>query len=1543
MKSINNIILTVTLSVICSIQAFGQNAGFTATSSTQGCSPLLVQFTSSDQSTNNTHSWDFGNGSGWINNAPINPSRVYTAPGTYTVKHKIGNSEVTKTDYITVYAAPTVNFTASSLSGCPPLSVTFNNTSTPGTPGSVSLSWVFGNGATPNTSTASSPTVVYNSGPNNVTLQVTNSKGCVQALTKNAYIDVLPVPDVNFSASQTDFCSAPASVSFTSTLSGSAPGPFNYLWDFGDGSPTSNSQNPSHTYTGPAPAQYTVKLTVSSSNGCSRTITKNAYIKLHKPAAAFTGPATGCLNTLIKFTNTGLTAGANYTWDFGDGSPLVIALDGYHRYTSPGTYTVKLQTAIAGCVSTVTHPITIRPKPNPTIIVTPDSLCPAPQSVTITTNPVMSSYDWLIETPGGLVNYTSTAPNIVYTANGHYDALVRVVDAYGCKDTVSKTNAIIIYPLNLFISANSHRAINPAISDSGCVPHKVNFKSKITRDSGFVYPYGVKTFSWKFGDGNTSTLQNPTHTYTDSGTFMVTLDILTNNGCTNHDTLYVKAGYKPVSDFTATPRVLCVKNSVIFTAHSTGNKPFIYKWFFGDGPPVFALDSVISHTYMCTDSFTVGLQTISNGCISDKEEKSKFIDVQAPCAKFKTKLDCDNRLRVFFENKSIGDSSRIWFFGDGITSTDYSPTHVYAAPGVYNIMLTTHNTTTNCRDTLMGAVEVGPNKVDVSADRTEICTADSINFHAYFLVNPNVIANNFKFYVNNVLMQDSPWPDFKYFFNNRGIYTVKVVSEDNEGCIDSVIKTDWITVGRPQANFVADTTLVCNPYTIKYTDLSTAGPGTNLTWRFWNFGSTATDTQTVWTNTVNKTYTVTGDFDVYLLVSDNLGCRDSIKLQQYTHVLKPVADYGMPNPACVGEAISFSDASTNAVKWEWTFGDGGTNNTTDNPSHVYYNKGSYNTQLIVTDTLGCRDTSAVKVITTVKPTADFNLSDSTSVCPPLIVDFDGSPSIGAVNYEWDFDDGSSKGQKKNHTVVYNAIKDYNVQLIITDNVGCKDTVVKHVQILGYAGAFEYTPMEGCSPLTVDFTSNVKGAIPTVVWDFGDGNTLLGSSTQPKVTYTYNTPGKYLPKMIFNNEMGCNISSDGLDTIIVDDVNADFETGPACEYSIVEFINKSTTVDAPLNKTLWTFHDGSFSAVSNPKRKYGAPDKYHVKLNIANARGCVDSIEKDIVIHTPQEASAGGDTIICLTDGATLMPSGGVSYQWSPGETLSCTNCTNPIATPKKKTVYTVISTDVNGCHDTAQTVVDIKTHVVSTVGEGAEICEGESATLYVTGAQTYMWTPSDRVDDPTSPAPKVSPVEDTRYLVVAYEGSCIPDSNLVKVIVHPKPTVGVKGEKQIVAGTSADLLASGKNIVRFLWSPSNTLSCSDCSDPVASPYKTTTYTVTVFSKYECVDSANATISVLCDESQLFIPNTFTPNGDGVNDVFMVRGSGISTLKAFRVYNRWGELLFERTNVNVNDKANGWDGNYNGVQLPPDVYVYTVEAYCENDELLKLKGDITILR
>lgn len=1564
---LKNCLVIFAILILGQYPAFAQpNPNFTP-SSTEGCNPLPVQFKSADST--GTHLWVFDNGN---QSTFPNPTATYTTPKTYTVTHTHTKNGVSasKTATITVHPSPVANFSASTTSVCPGTQVTFTFTGSLGVTGSANYSWVFGNSATPAVGSGSPVTTTYNNpGTNHVTLTVTNNKNCFASVTKQNYITVKEKPVINFTASpKNEFCASETpQVTFNPVVTGGATGPYTYSWQLGGpGNPTSTNTSPTHTYPGPAPAQYTVKLTVQSNNGCNETLTKNNYIKLYDPQASFTAPAKACVYTTVNFNNTSTPAGAGFTWHFGDGSNPQTGQHGAHMYHAPGVYTVKLIVTAGNCLDTATKVIEILPQPNPQIVTNPDSVCPAPQLVCYNTIPLMASYDWNIENENGIQTSTVPSPCVLFGKNGCWPAVLRVVDSNGCKDTVLHT--LVIHELNIVTKVNNKQTPYPEYSDSGCVPFRAAFTVGILKgdpllypcsDTSRIYPYGIKKVKWKFGNGDSSSSLYPVYTYTDSGHFKVTVEVETNNGCVIRDSLRVKAGYKPIIDsIFISDTVICPKSWVNFIAHVRGYDTLVYRWDFGDYTiRTRARDSTYNHYYKggppCIDTHVIKLVAYHKGCKSDtfisndtinsnKSKRYKNVVILPPCAEFEWEIDtCSKPLTVHFYNRSKGDSSWVWHFGDNITSTDRNPVHTYATKGYYTVKLIVHNDSTNCYDTMSKRVFFGDNSPDVIANKTTLCSGDSVNFWAYQTGDSSDAI--FFWYIDSVFVA-SHQDALTYTFSNPGVYTVTVTAYNlKTKCTDTVTKTDWITVGGPTAGFTSAETHVCRPDTMYFNDTSFAGEGTSLVRRKWFFGTSLGDTVSTANNSISKYYDTSGDFDVSLIVTDNLGCTDTVYNPLYAHVLKPIAAFSVSSPACVGGEVTFTNGSANAVKSVWIFGDGGIDTVSRDAKHIYQSLGVFNSQLIVTDSLGCKDTSDIVPVTTTKPIADFTVSDSITVCAPLIVNFDGRPSIRERTYEWHFDDGSTPGTRNTHTVVYNDPKEYKVKLIVRDSLGCKDSIVKPVRVLGYAGAFTYSPVEGCVPLTVNFTCHVMGNIPTIIWDFGDGNSLLGNYLQPNVSYTYTKPGRFLPRMIFNNGLGCQVGSDGVDTILADDAIADFETGPACEYSIVDFINKSIGVIRPLTLSHWTFHDGSFSALSNPKRKYGAPGDYPVKLYVKNANGCEDSIVKNITINKPIEVNAGGDTIICVSDSAQLMPSGGVSYMWSPGATLSCTSCANPFAFPKVKTLYTVISTDINGCHDTATAEVDLKTHVQSIVGDGGEICEGESFTLSVTGARSYVWSPPAALDDYKSANPKASPSTTTKYTVVAYEGSCIPDTSDVQLTVHPKPTVAVRGEQTIVAGTSADLLASGQHIARFLWSPSATLSCETCSNPIASPYKTTTYTVRVFTKFDCVDSASVKISVLCDKSQLFVPNTFTPNGDGINDIFMVRGTGITRLQSFRVYNRWGQVMFERANVDVNDKANGWDGNFNGAQLPPDVYVWTVEAFCENGDLLKLKGDVTIIR
>jgi gliding motility-associated-like protein len=143
--------------------------------------------------------------------------------------------------------------------------------------------------------------------------------------------------------------------------------------------------------------------------------------------------------------------------------------------------------------------------------------------------------------------------------------------------------------------------------------------------------------------------------------------------------------------------------------------------------------------------------------------------------------------------------------------------------------------------------------------------------------------------------------------------------------------------------------------------------------------------------------------------------------------------------------------------------------------------------------------------------------------------------------------------------------------------------------------------------------------------------------------------------------------------------------------------------------------------------------------------------------------------------------------------------------------------------------------------------------------------------------------------------------------------------------------------------PDTTLTCYDCFDPIAHPYFTRTYYATAYNEFGCSATDSVTVHVRCNGNLVFVPNTFTPNGDGKNDYFFPRGEGIEKINEFRIFNRWGEMVFERSNISLNDERSGWDGRFLGKELPPDVYVYYMQANCSTGELVKWKGDVTLMR
>jgi gliding motility-associated-like protein len=184
----------------------------------------------------------------------------------------------------------------------------------------------------------------------------------------------------------------------------------------------------------------------------------------------------------------------------------------------------------------------------------------------------------------------------------------------------------------------------------------------------------------------------------------------------------------------------------------------------------------------------------------------------------------------------------------------------------------------------------------------------------------------------------------------------------------------------------------------------------------------------------------------------------------------------------------------------------------------------------------------------------------------------------------------------------------------------------------------------------------------------------------------------------------------------------------------------------------------------------------------------------------------------------------------------------------------------------------------------------------------------------------------------------------VDISVFPIPVVNAGRDTVLFAGYSTTLKATySPEVTRYEWKPVAGLSCSDCPNPVATPKMTTSYTVKVLNNGGCTSSDAVNVFIVCKEVNLFMPNTFSPNGDGMNDIYYPRGRGIKLVRSFKIFNRWGEQVFRRDNFNANEVSSAWDGRFKGRELAPDVYVWIIDVVCDNDTIITLKGDVALVR
>lgn len=1569
-------------------------ANFSATP-VSGCAPLLINFT--DLSTGNPTSWKWDLGNGTISFLK-NPAVTYFASGQYDIKLTVtnasGSNEIIKTQFINVYGVPSVNLSGTPTSGCFPLPVQFTDLSLAGSGTINTREWDFGDG---NISSLQNPLHTYSGAGNfNVSLRVTNSFGCVTTVTKPQYIQIGSGVKAAFNNSGPSSCTAPSAVNFTNTSTGS--GTLNYQWDFGDGA-TSAATNPSHTYT--SSGSYTVKLIVVNSTGCTDTLIKANAISIGNLKADFSIPASACEGAGLSINNTSVPAPVSVAWSFGDGTTS-SSISPTKTYNTSGNFIVKMIADFGGCKDSVSKPITILPKPIITFTADKTNSCSPPFTVNFTgsvTN--ATNYFWVF---GDGSTATLQNSSHTYTSTGVYDVKLVAINSNGCKDSLIKTGYIKIEMPTVSI---------PGLPVKGCAPYTYSFKANVTSTDPVV------AYQWNFGDGGTSTVANPTHTFS-AGSFTITVTIKTASGCTATVTVPngIIASNKLKLNFTATPRDACAYIPINFSDLTTGGTPDQWLWDFGDGGTSSSQNP--SHTYNDTGYFNVTLIVWNNGC-PDTLKFKDYIHINPPIAIFAVTNDCSVPKQRIFTDKSIGADTWLWDFGDGTSSTlQNPPVHIYSNTGAYDVKLTVTNFKTGCSHSQTQKVFIVIEKADFTMSDTMVCKGSGIDFKIQNINAANISQYNWIFGDGNSMVGNS---SVNYVYAKSGKYNITLVITDINGCKDSLTKQ--VRVGSPVPSFKSSAPGVCLNSSISFTDNST-GDGYPIQKWIFNYGDGITQTYTA--PPFQHTYAAAGVYSVMLTVVDSKGCSDSLLQTNAIEISKPVANFiSADTLSCHSQGITFTSTSTGpGLTYNWDFGDG-TTSAAVNPVHQYALQGVYNVSLAVVDKYGCTD-KIVKnnFITISDPSADFSMSDSVSTCPPLVVTF-SNLSKNFLSRSWDFGDGTSSSLDS-PTHFYLTPGKYKVVLLITGYNGCISTKIKTININGPYGSFSYKNITGCNPLKTDFKGSTKDKA-TFIWDFNDGETI--STTDSVISHTYTNPGSYLPKMILVDAGGCQVPIIGTDTIKVFGVKASFTNAATtlCDSGYVTFKDQSSGNDL-IKNYFWNFGDGSTSALQNPVHSYKSAGNYMPTLKVTTLAGCTDTVKNQIPIKiisspkisivsntgvcipatinftaqvlttdtsltwkwnfangntsTQQNPSsqiypsagkfdvnavatnssgckdsvikviqtyplpvvrASADSLLCKGQSIKLNVSGAATYDWSPSVGLSCTTCVNPVAKPDSNTNYFVKGTSANGCVSWDTVLLSVKLPFKMQVSKGDTLCIGRSSQFIASGASTYVWSPSSGLSNTTIANPVASPTSTTKYMVIGKDDKgCFQDTGYVPVKVYPIPTVNAGSDKTINVGQTLDLDPTlSSDVSNTVWTPTSGIFRNRLPGITVKPPLTTEYTVEVTNDGGCKARDKVTIYVLCNNANVFIPNTFSPNGDGANDIFYPRGTGVFSVKNLRIFNRWGEVVYEKANFKANDAASGWDGTFKGAKLNPDVFVYTIDIICDNNTVLTYKGNVALIQ
>ena len=678
----------------------------------------------------------------------------------------------------------------------------------------------------------------------------------------------------------------------------------------------------------------------------------------------------------------------------------------------------------------------------------------------------------------------------------------------------------------------------------------------------------------------------------------------------------------------------------------------------------------------------------------------------------------------------------------------------------------------------------------------------------------------------------------------------------------------------------------------------------------------------------------------------------------------PVADFTVIDTnICVGDCIDFTDASTNTpTSWDWTF-PGGTPNSSNiqNPVNICYNiAGDYESKLVVHNASGS-DSITQTIHVYAIPTAGISSTDTT-ICNGDNITL---TALGGGTYFWG-------GGQSTTNINVSPTTNTTYSVTVTSN-GCIDVAsldiivnaLPNISITGTSSICdgESTTLTGNNGNSYlwgggQSTNSINVSPSTNTWYYVTGTDGNGCSNIDSMEVTVNPS----PIAIINgassicigdsttltasggtgtyNYLWDGSSSNAAITVSPSSLTSYYVTVSigSCSDSASITINVDTlpiisisgTAIICENDTAILYGNGGISGnyvwsyMSQTTDSIQVTPTSTTNYTVTGSDGtCYNTSTFQVTVNPAPNININGINSICEGDSTTLTASGATTYLWS---TLS--GSPSITVSPTSTTSYSVTGTD-GGCEGTAEILVTVNPIPNAVINGDTVICFGESAILTASGGSGYLWNTTQSTSSIT-----VSPATTQTYSVTVSNGPCI-DTATITLIVHPLPIVDAGNDTTIIFGDNAYLYGSGGPT--YTWSPSATLSCSDCQDPVASPEESTLYTLLITDANGCSNTDEVWVYIEYNCGDIFVPTAFSPNGDGYNDVLYIRGNCIDNL-TFKIFDRWGEKVFESKNP-----TDGWDGEFRGQIMNGGVFSYYYSGTQIDGSSISGKGNVTLIR